>query len=219
MKRHALRLDAAPFVAIVLASLALAACGKDTQKEAAYKAACEGPPLRTVEQREAAMQAGYEINEQYRCIDKASFEAEKKRKAAREAANTPEAKAQREAEYQKRSADAAAKAAAERRDAEAAAAKPIEPLVIRPVDANTATESELAEVIAVGAEGARQIVAERAKGRFRDWPDLVNRVSAVHAAQIAAYASVGGLTVNGESLSGAPPDGRAAAAYKKRQER
>ena len=211
-----------PVAFLIAVCLTLPGCGGDRAKKeaAAYKAACEGQPLRTAERRQKAMEDGYDINKNYDCIDKASFEAEKKRKAEWAAANTPEAKAERQAEFERRAAqERSRREAAERQAAEEAAAKPVVPPTLRPTDVNTATEAELANVFGVEAEGAAQIVAERKKGRFKSWADLVSRVAGLSAAQTAYYASVGGLTVDGQSLSGAAPDAALAAALKKRRER
>ncbi len=47
--------------------------------------ACAGEPLKTIEARNAALEDGYVINQQFDCIDKASFEAVKQRQAVWEA--------------------------------------------------------------------------------------------------------------------------------------
>ena len=81
-----------------------------------------------------------------------------------------------------------------------------DPVDLRAVDANTATRAELAAIVSMSEEVAGQIVAARSERPFRDWADLVARVVGLSAAQPAAFASICGLTVNGESLLGAPPD-------------
>jgi hypothetical protein len=49
---------------------------RESSSATAYdESVCEGPRLRTVEAREAAMEAGYTINRGYDCIDKKSFES------------------------------------------------------------------------------------------------------------------------------------------------
>lgn len=84
-------------------------------------AVCEGQPLRTVERRNQAMEDGFEINLRYDCITKQSAEVLAEQKAKWEAANTPEAKAARQAEFERRvseskiSLEAQAKAEAEAR--------------------------------------------------------------------------------------------------------
>ncbi len=74
----------------------------------------------------------------------------------------------------------------------------------RKVDANLATEAELSTLVSPAT--ASQIVGERGKRRFAGWPDLVNRVAGLGAAQPAVFASLRGLTVDGQSLQGAAPD-------------
>jgi DNA uptake protein ComE-like DNA-binding protein len=187
------------------ASIVLAACAPRGRSQA-YLAACHGAPLASVEAREEAMTQGYEIHPGYGCVTKESYAAVQVHQAAGAAANTPEARAAREAEF----AATAARAEEERRQhAVAGVPSPLvapDPVELRPVDVNTATQAELAAVIGVGDEVAAQIVAARRDRRFRDWADLVARVAGLSAAQPAAVASIGGLNVNGESLSGAPPD-------------
>ena len=197
----------------VLMSLLVAGCGPDPAAVAAYQAACEGPPLRTVERREKAMQDGYGINRRYDCIDKASYAAINEQLAQWKAANTPEAIARREAEFaQQRARDEADRNAREAAERERVAAEDaLPPIVLRRVDANTATQEQIAAVISIGPEVAAQVVEARRQRRFRDWADLVNRVVGLSAAQTALYASVCGLNVNGKSLDGAPPDAKMAA--------
>ena len=83
------------------------------------------------------------------------------------------------------------------------------------VEINRASQADLQGV--VGEKAAAQILAERNNGRFRDWPDVVRRVVALSAAQTAVVASVSGLTVNGKSLDGAPPNPEMAAMMKGRR--
>jgi DNA uptake protein ComE-like DNA-binding protein len=189
-------------VAVLLAGLMAASCSR--KPSAAYLAACEGPPLRNIEQREKAMQDGL-YNRMYDCIDKESVAAQAELNAKRAAFNAPEAIAQREAERAERIAEYDARRAAEA----AAPAPPPRPFVPRPAEINTATETELASVPGVGPVIAAQIIEARKSGRFNGWPDVVRRVVGLSAAQTAGYASVGGLTVDGESL--VPPDSEVAA--------
>jgi hypothetical protein len=71
----------------LLASLLLlAACSRDAQPDPEYAAACHGPPIRSVEQRQEAMERGYAINERHDCIDKNSFAEVQRQEAAREQA-------------------------------------------------------------------------------------------------------------------------------------
>jgi DNA uptake protein ComE-like DNA-binding protein len=194
--------------ALSVAGLLLAACSRPIEEPAAYKAACEGPPLRTAEKRNQAMEDGYEINRNYDCVDKASFVAIAEEKTRWAAANTPEAIAQREAERRKLIEEDKLRRAVVATPVDTAAAPPFE---LRLVDANTATEAELASVPGVGPVVAAQIVEERSKGRFNGWPDLVGRVIGLRSAQSAAAASIGGLNVDGQSLPGAAPDAATAA--------
>jgi Prolyl oligopeptidase family len=59
---------------ISVMSLLLAACSAPAP-DPAQEAACAGPPLRTLEARNQAMEDGYEINRVFDCIDRKSFEA------------------------------------------------------------------------------------------------------------------------------------------------
>ena len=73
----------------------------------------------------------------------------------------------------------------------------------RTVDANTATEADLSTVVSPAVAG--QIVGARSQRRFMNWADLVDR-GGLRSAQSALFASLRGLTVDGQSLPGAPPD-------------
>lgn len=196
---------------LLIAAVAAAAC-KPSQPSADYLAACEGPPLRTVERREQAMQDGYEIDRRYDCITKSSAKVLAEQKAQWEAANTPEAKAARQAEFDRRAAESK-----ERREAQAKvetealaererrwAAAEAAPIV--PVEINSATESQLASLQGLSDAVVQQIIVERAKGGFKAWDDVVHRVVGLSAAETAVRASAFGLTVNGRSLDGAEPD-------------
>jgi DNA uptake protein ComE-like DNA-binding protein len=206
------RLSISTLGAVVMASLLVAACKPKPSAE--HLAACEGPPLASVEKRQAAMEAGT-YNRRFDCVDKVALAQVKEQKARFEAANTPEARAQREAEFKEKAEEAKVRAAAQaEEDKRIAAAAP--KFVLRRIEINTATEQELTYVPSISADVAAQIVEERAKGRFKGWEDVVRRVVALSQAQSAAYASWGGLTVNGESLSGAPADERIAAGIAER---
>lgn len=188
-----------------LIGVLITSCSKSVEKTSAYQAACHGDPLRTPELMNKAMEDGYVINRQYRCIDKASFAAVAAERAKWDAANTPEAKAERQAALAARRE----RDNAQRLRQEIAEEHPkveIPTIVLPNVDVNTATESDIANVITVGPEVAAQIIRERDKRPFSDWGDLINRVTGMGAAQSAAYASICGLNVNGKSLDGAPPN-------------
>ena len=194
-------------LALFAALFALAGCGPRGHSEG-YLQACHGEPLTTAEAREQAMVEGYEIYPGYECITKESWAAIEAEKAERAAANTPEALAKQEAERIAAYEAAAAKLAA---DSASEGYETLEAADVSPVDANTASEAELANVISVGPEVAAQIVAARSERPFRDWDDLVQRVVGLSAALPAARASTCGLVVNGESLAGTPPDAMMAA--------
>lgn len=164
------------------------------------------------------MEDGYLINRHYDCIDRASFAENERQQAEWKAANTPEAIARRDAELaaqrERDLAERSRQAAAE----ESKAAEPLPAIVLREIDVNTASETDIAGVITVGSDVATQIVEERNKRRFADWADLVERVVGLSAAQPAVYASICGLTVNGRSLEGAPPNPTMAAMLQRKYE-
>lgn len=65
--------------------MALTAC--DQRSTPAYDtAACASPPLKTIEARNEALEAGYEINRSHDCIDRRSFDAMQAQEAAAAAA-------------------------------------------------------------------------------------------------------------------------------------
>lgn len=211
-------------IGFALTAACLTACSSSQSPitTAEYEAACHGPPLASVEAREQALSDGYEINSWFKCIDKRSYQQVQENKARWAAANTPEALAAAEAERKRRIAEderqraereVAYQAELERRE------QILAQIQIVPADANTAAESELAELIGVGTELSGQLVRARAEAPFRDWADLVSRVPGFGAAQIAVYASSTGLTVNGESLLGAPPNREMAVMLYRRQQR
>ena len=78
---------------------------------------------------------------------------------------------------------------------------------LRYVEINSASVAELTHVCNIKNGTAEDIVKERERnGQFGDWVDVVHRVFAMSAAQNVVYASVCGLTVNGQSFNGAPAD-------------
>lgn len=200
-----------PRASLLIVAVAAVAC-KPSQPSAEYLSVCEGPPLITVERREQAMQDGYEIDRRYDCITKRSAKALAEQKAQWEAANTPEAKAARQAEFDRRAVEskirfeALAKAAAEARAERERQWAEAEAAPIKAVEINSATELKLASMQGLSDEVAHQIVVERTKGRFKGWGDVVRRVVGLSAAETAVRASAFGLTVNGRSLEGAEPN-------------
>mgnify|MGYP006208396965 CR=1 FL=1 len=71
------------------------------------------------------------------------------------------------------------------------------------VDVNQASEAELNGIHGIGPGLSERILAERDKGEFKDWADLIERVKGIGDGN-AAKLSTAGLTVNGSSFSGAP---------------
>lgn len=66
------------------------------------------------------------------------------------------------------------------------------------VDVNKASEAELDGIKGIGPAKSKQIVAERKKGEFKSWDDLISRVKGMGEAT-AAKLSAEGLTVSGAS--------------------
>jgi competence protein ComEA len=64
------------------------------------------------------------------------------------------------------------------------------------VDVNSASAADLDGIKGIGPPLTRKILEERGKGAFKDWPDLMARVSGIKKAKAAAL-SREGLTVNG----------------------
>jgi len=198
-------------VAALVLQLQLMGCTSRIEDSPAYKAACHGPPLRgDTARRNHAQEEGYAINPRFDCVDRASFVFISEQKARWDAANTPEARALRQAEQHRLMSEQQASSGAARANAEEVQPTPPVPTVVQ-VDVNTATEAELAGIPPLDPTVAAQIVEQRGVRRFGSWDDLVARIVGLSAAQTAMYASTSGLTVNGESLPGAPPDAETAA--------
>lgn len=70
------------------------------------------------------------------------------------------------------------------------------------VDVNKADAAALDSIKGIGPAKSKAILAERAKGEFKDWGDLEQRVKGI-GEKNAAKLSEAGLTVNGKSLEGA----------------
>lgn len=190
----------------------MAVACKPSQPSADYLAVCEGQPLRTVERRNQAMEDGYEIDRRYDCITKKSANLIAEEKAKWEAANTPEAKAARQAEFERIASEskirlaAQAKAETEEREERERQWAAAETTPINVVEINSATELQLEGLQGFSADVVHQIVEERTKTEFKDWNDVVRRVVGLSGAETAVRASAFGLTVNGRSLQGAEPD-------------
>ena len=71
------------------------------------------------------------------------------------------------------------------------------------VDANKANQAELEAIKGIGPVISSEIIAERKKGDYKDWADLVTRIKGVGDKSAAKF-SEGGLTVNGKAYAGAP---------------
>jgi competence protein ComEA len=71
------------------------------------------------------------------------------------------------------------------------------------LDVNSADVTQLDGVKGIGPAIAGKIVDARKAGPFKDWNDLVGRVSGIGEAS-AAKLSAAGLTVNGAAFKGAP---------------
>lgn len=70
------------------------------------------------------------------------------------------------------------------------------------VDVNKADAAALDSIKGIGPAKSKAILAERAKGEFKDWADFEQRVKGI-GEKNAAKLSEAGLTVNGKSLDGA----------------
>jgi competence protein ComEA len=86
------------------------------------------------------------------------------------------------------------------------------------VDVNKASQAELESIKGIGPGLASKILAARQSGSFKNWDDLVDRVSGVGPGNAARF-SQAGLTVAGNAFSGAAaaptPSAQAATENKK----
>ena len=71
------------------------------------------------------------------------------------------------------------------------------------VDVNKAGAAELDSIKGIGPAMSGKILAERKKGEFKNWTDLVDRVSGVGPGNAAKFSNEG-LTVNGTPFKAAP---------------
>lgn len=71
------------------------------------------------------------------------------------------------------------------------------------VDLNKATRAELEAVKGIGPAAAGKLLDERSKGQFKDWNDVMRRVSGIKGSK-ASKLSAAGLTVNGAAYTGGP---------------
>ncbi len=77
------------------------------------------------------------------------------------------------------------------------------PLMARAVDVNQANEMELDALKGVGPALSTRILNARAQAPFKDWADLMARVSGMGPHKVRAL-SREGLTVNGQALPEVP---------------
>lgn len=77
------------------------------------------------------------------------------------------------------------------------------------VDVNKADLAALDSVKGIGPALATKLLDERKKGNFKDWNDMIERVSGVGTGNAARF-SAAGLTVNDKSYSGAPVSAKTA---------
>ncbi len=77
------------------------------------------------------------------------------------------------------------------------------------VDLNKATEIELDGLKGVGPTLTREVMAERKKAAFRDWPDVMQRVKGIGPKK-AASLSEQGVRVQGQGYAQAPAPAKAA---------
>ena len=69
------------------------------------------------------------------------------------------------------------------------------------VDVNKANAADLDGIKGIGPSLSGKILKERNKGNFKDWPDLMHRVSGMGEKSSAKF-SAQGLTVNGSGFQG-----------------
>lgn len=77
-------------------------------------------------------------------------------------------------------------------------------IAVSPVDINKANQADLESVTGIGPAMAGKILAERKQGAFKDWADVIDRVSGIGEGNAAKFAA-GGLTVNGAGYNGGAP--------------
>lgn len=70
------------------------------------------------------------------------------------------------------------------------------------VDVNQASEAELNGIHGIGPGLSERILAERDKGEFKDWADLIERVKGIGEKTATKFSS-GGMTVQGKRFNAA----------------
>ena len=73
------------------------------------------------------------------------------------------------------------------------------------MDVNQADEAELDSIKGIGPALSGRILAERKKGAFKDWADLMVRIKGIRPASAAKF-SRQGLTVDGVPFDEALPE-------------
>jgi competence protein ComEA len=71
------------------------------------------------------------------------------------------------------------------------------------VDINTASGSDLDSIKGIGPGTSAKILEQRKSGKFKDWADLIQRVTGIGAVRAGKLSSEG-LTVNGTPFKSAP---------------
>jgi competence protein ComEA len=72
------------------------------------------------------------------------------------------------------------------------------------VDVNKASQADLETIKGIGPAISAKILDARKSGAFKDWPDLITRVSGIGETNAAKF-SEAGLTVGGTSYKDAAP--------------
>ncbi len=68
------------------------------------------------------------------------------------------------------------------------------------IDVNQASEAELNGIHGIGPGLSERILAERDKGEFKDWADLIERVKGIGEKTATKFSS-GGMTVQGKRFN------------------
>ncbi len=76
------------------------------------------------------------------------------------------------------------------------------------LEINSANEAELDSVRGLGPAATARILEARAKGDFKDWADLMQRVKGIKP-RTAAKLSEAGLTVNQQAFTAPEPGAKA----------
>jgi competence protein ComEA len=71
------------------------------------------------------------------------------------------------------------------------------------LDINQANEAELDSIKGMGPTLSAKILTARSQGAFKDWPDLMQRVSGIRQNKAKQF-SEQGLTVNGQPFGATP---------------